>query len=122
MTTYTPGEAAEKVGCTLDTLRYYERIGLLEQVARTAGGQRVFSEDDIGWVGLLRCLRDTGMPIARMQQFAELVRSGHDTVEARALFLEEHDREIDAAVARLREDQARIRDKITYYRHVGSSL
>jgi DNA-binding transcriptional MerR regulator len=120
VTTYTPGEAAEKVGCTLDTLRYYERIGLLEQVARTAGGQRVFSEDDIGWIGLLRCLRDTGMPIARMQQFAELVRSGHDTVEARAALLEEHDREIDARVARLRADQARIREKITYYRGVGS--
>jgi DNA-binding transcriptional MerR regulator len=122
VTTYTPGQAAEKVGCTLDTLRYYERIGLLEQVARTAGGQRVFSEDDLGWIGLLRCLRDTDMPIARMQQFAELVRSGEDTVEARAAFLEEHDREIDAAVDRLRADQARIREKITYYRHVGSAV
>lgn len=121
MTTYTPGEAAGKVGCTLDTLRYYERIGLLGAVDRTAGGHRVFSEGDIGWIGLLRCLRDTDMPIARMRQFAELVRSGHDTVEARATLLEEHDREIDATVERLRRDQARIREKITLYRQVGTA-
>ena len=116
---YSPGQAAEKVGCSLDTLRYYERIGLLEQVGRTSGGRRVFTEDDIGWIKLLRCLRDTGMPIARMLQFADLVRSDQDTAAERANLLEEHDREIDAHVQQLRADQKRIRDKILYYRNVS---
>jgi DNA-binding transcriptional MerR regulator len=116
---YSPGEVADRIGVSVDTLRYYERIGLLDGIARTPGGQRVFS-DDVSRVSLLRCLRDTGMPIARMRQFAELVRSGDDTAEARAALLEEHDREIDAKVELLRSEQRRIREKITWYRSTGS--
>jgi len=117
---YSPGEVAERVGFSIDTLRYYERIGLLDGIARTPGGQRVFSDADISWLNLLRCLRDTGMPIARMQQFAELVRSGNDTGAERAALLEEHDRDIDARVAQLRTEQRRIREKITWYRSASS--
>jgi DNA-binding transcriptional MerR regulator len=117
---YSPGEVADRVGFSIDTLRYYERIGLLEGIARTSGGQRAFSDDDISLLNLLRCLRDTGMPIARMQRFAELVRAGEDTAEQRAALLEEHDREIDAKVDQLRTEQRRIRDKITWYRSTGS--
>jgi DNA-binding transcriptional MerR regulator len=117
---YSPGEVAERFGVSIDTLRYYERIGLLDGIARTSGGQRVFSDDDVSLLSLLRCLRDTGMPIARMLQFAELLRSGNETAADRAALLEEHDREIDAKVAQLRAEQRRIRDKITWYRSAGS--
>jgi DNA-binding transcriptional MerR regulator len=112
---YTPGEVAGKLAVSIDTLRYYERIGLLHGIERTAGGQRVFSEDDLSRIGLLRCLRDSGMPIARLRRFAELL---HDdgTAEQRAELLAEHDREIDEKVAQLRREQARVRDKIAWYR------
>jgi DNA-binding transcriptional MerR regulator len=113
---YSPGEVAERIGVSIDTLRYYERIGLVEGIARTTGGQRVFTEHDLGLLSLLRCLRDSGMPIARMQEFAELVRAGDDNAAARAALLEEHDREIDAKVEQLRAEQRRVREKITYYR------
>jgi DNA-binding transcriptional MerR regulator len=117
---YSPGQVAERVGVSIDTLRYYERIGLLDGIARTAGGRRVFTDDDVSWLNLLRCLRDTGMPIARVRRFAELVRSGDDTAAARAELLEEHDREIDAKVDRLRAEQQRIKDKILWYRSVSA--
>jgi DNA-binding transcriptional MerR regulator len=114
MTVYTPGQAAEKTGFSLDTLRYYERIGLLS-VARTAGGQRQYGDDDLGWLEILRCLRDTGMPIARMREYAELARDD-DTVADRITLLEEHDREVEERIAALQAQREHIRDKIAYYR------
>ncbi len=61
---YSPREVADKTGFSLDTLRYYEKIGLLVSIARSSGGWRVFTEDDVAWLGILQCLRETGMPIA----------------------------------------------------------
>ncbi|WP_432968529.1 MerR family transcriptional regulator [Dactylosporangium sp. CA-233914] len=113
---YTPREVVERTGFTLDTLRYYERIGLLDSVERTSGGQRAFTDDDLAWLGILRCLRDTGMPIARMLRYAELARGGDATFAERAELLEEHDRDIEAKIAALRAEQERIREKIGWYR------
>ncbi|MDH2427570.1 MerR family transcriptional regulator [Sphaerisporangium sp. TRM90804] len=118
MTVYTPGQVAEETGFSLDTLRYYERIGLLEPVERNAAGQRRFSEEDVGWLGMVRCLRDTGMPIAAMLRFAQLVRSGDHTVADRIGVLESHDAAIEAQITLLRERQRAIQRKIQYYRDV----
>jgi DNA-binding transcriptional MerR regulator len=114
--TYSPAETVEKSGFSLDTLRYYERIGLLEPVRRAAGGHRRYSDDDLGWLDMLRCLRGTGMPIAQMQSFTELVRAGDETVAERLALLEEHDAAVEAEMARLIEQRDKIRDKIAYYR------
>ena len=114
MATYTPGQVAEKTGFSLDTLRYYERIGLLS-VARTPGGQRQYAEDDIGWLEILRCLRDTGMPIQRMREYAELSRD-NSTVPERIALLEEHDREVEARIVELQAQRDHIRGKIAYYK------
>ncbi len=100
----------EKTGFSLDTLRYYEKIGLLDGIDRTAGGQRVFTDDDLAWLEILRCLRDTGMPIARMQRYAELARGGDGTFVERAELLEEHHRDIERRIDALREEQARIQE------------
>ena len=112
---YTPGQVVEKTGFSLDTLRYYERIGLLDDIARNSGGQRVFTEDDVAWLRILRCLRDTGMPIQRMVRYAELARGGEETVAERLELLREHDRDIDDKIAHLRVEQDHIRAKIGYY-------
>ncbi|MEV6844140.1 MerR family transcriptional regulator [Actinoplanes sp. NPDC051411] len=114
MATYTPGQVAEKTGFSLDTLRYYERIGLLS-VARTPGGQRQYRDDDIGWLEILRCLRDTGMPIQRMREYAELSRDD-DTVPDRIALLEEHDRAVETRIAELQAQRDHIRGKIDYYK------
>ncbi|GLX00198.1 MerR family transcriptional regulator [Microtetraspora sp. NBRC 16547] len=118
MTAYTPGQAAEETGFSLDTLRYYERIGLLEPIERNAVGQRRFSDDDIGWLGMIRCLRDTGMPIAEMLRFAELTREGAHTIRDRIALLEAHDRAVENQIAALRQKQGAIQRKIRYYRDV----
>ena len=115
MPTYTPGEVADKTGFTLDTLRYYERIGLLDDIARTSGGRRMFTDDDISWLGILRCLRDTGMPIATMRRYADLSRD-EQTVAERVGLLEEHDLEVGRRIAELQAQREHIRAKIRYYR------
>jgi len=116
---YSPGQTAEKTGFSLDTLRYYEKIGLLGEIDRTAAGRRRFSDDDIGWLGMLRCLRETGMPIADMLRFSELARDGdEETIPDRIALLEAHDRYVEGRMATLRAQQRQIQDKIRYYRNV----
>lgn len=116
MRSYSPREASERTGFSLDTLRYYEKIGLLAAIARTAGGQRVFTDADIVWLGTLRCLRETGMPIARIRRYTELNRGGDDTIADRLQLLEEHDRAIEEQIKKLRAQQRHIRRKIDWYR------
>ncbi|HEV7649606.1 MAG TPA: MerR family transcriptional regulator [Actinophytocola sp.] len=118
MRRYSPGQVAEQTGFSIDTLRYYERIGLLDDIERNSGGQRVFSEDDVSWLMILRCLRETGMPIQRMVRFAELARGGEATIPERVTVLEEHDRDIDEKITQLRAEQEHIRGKIEYYQGV----
>jgi DNA-binding transcriptional MerR regulator len=113
---YSPGEVAERTGFSLDTLRYYERIGLLHEIDRTTGGQRRFTEYDVLWLLMLRCLRETGMPIAQMIRFAELARGSAETVAERLSLLEAHDQRIEEQIARLRAHQEQIRQKIDIYR------
>lgn len=115
MQRYSPGQVAEQTGFSLDTLRYYERIGLLDDIERNSGGQRVFTEGDVAWLRILRCLRETGMPIQRMVRYAELARGGNETVAERLEVLREHDRDVEEKIAHLRVEQEHIRAKIAYY-------
>jgi DNA-binding transcriptional MerR regulator len=114
--TFSPAQTVELTGFSLDTLRYYERIGLIEPVQRAAGGRRRYTEDDLEWLDILRCLRGTGMPIARMKEFADQVRAGDQTFAARLALLEEHDRTVTAQMALLERQREKVRSKIDYYR------
>lgn len=116
MLTYTVGEASERTGFTVDTLRYYEREGLLDPVDRTYGGRRRYTEGDLEWLGLLSCLRGTGMPIGEMRAFAELIRAGDGNHAERAALLEAHRARVLETIAQLQEQLARVEGKITYYR------
>ncbi|WP_028648205.1 MerR family transcriptional regulator [Nocardiopsis sp. CNT312] len=112
---FTPGEVAERFGLTLDTLRYYEREGLLRQVDRAPSGHRRYRADDVHLLGLIRCLRDTDMPIARLREFAELVRSGDHTITQRVQVLQTHLDLLERRIAELHDRQAVIQTKIDHY-------
>ncbi|NYJ33060.1 MerR family transcriptional regulator [Nocardiopsis aegyptia] len=112
---YTPGQMAERFDLTLDTLRYYEKAGLLRQVDRAPSGHRRYRADDAELLHLIRCLRDTDMPIARLREFAELVRAGDHTIPERVEVLQSHQRRLDEHIAELRVRQAAIQHKIEYY-------
>jgi DNA-binding transcriptional MerR regulator len=114
--TFSPAQTVELTGFSLDTLRYYERIGLIDPVHRAAGGHRRYTQDDVEWLDILRCLRATGMPIARMQEFADQVRAGEHTFSDRLALLEEHDRTVAAQMELLALQRDKVRAKIAYYR------
>jgi DNA-binding transcriptional MerR regulator len=118
---YSPAETAEKSGFSIDTLRYYEKIGLLSGIARDTAGRRVYSEQDLGWLHMLRCLRDTGMPLAEIRRYAELVRDGDGTLRDRIELLAEHDRRVEEQIERLRVQQGQIRWKIGHYQELAGA-
>jgi DNA-binding transcriptional MerR regulator len=113
---FSPSQAAEQSGFSLDTLRYYERIGLLDGIDRAPSGHRRFHDEDLEWLGVLRCLRDTGMPIAQMRRYAELARCGEATLAERMRLLTEHYAHVQERIALLQAQQQHLREKIDWYR------
>lgn len=118
----TIAEVAALSGLSAHTLRYYERIGLLDPVARVHGGQRRYDADDLAWLAVLQRLRATGMPIRDMQRYAELRRQGDSTVALRRALLEAHRDEVLERIAELQRDLATVTDKITHYQQLEHTL
>ena len=88
---YTASEAATKLGLTKDGLRYYEKEGLLPPIARNKSGHRIYSEFDIEWIFLIRCMRDTNMPISKIKQYVSLlIEGGEESIPQRRGILMEH--------------------------------
>ena len=81
--TRTIQDASTETGVSRDTLRYYERVAILPGIARSRSGLRRFSDDDMGWIKLVQCLRATGMPIEDLQAYAELMQQGDSTAGER---------------------------------------
>ena len=115
MTTYTPAETATRSGFTIDTLRYYEREGILPPVTRTAGGHRVYTDADLDLLAFLRCLRETGMPVERLRRYGQLCRSD-DTLPERLALLEEHAETVERQLADVLAQQRRLAEKVNWYR------
>ena len=113
---FSPSQAAEQSGFSLDTLRYYERIGLLDGIDRAPSGHRRFHDGDLEWLGVLRCLRDTGMPISQMRRYAELARDGQATFAERLNLLTEHDARVQERITLLRAQHKHLQEKIDWYR------
>lgn len=101
-------EVSEKYGVSADTLRYYERIGLLPPVTRTESGIRNYTESDLSWLELILCLRAAGLPIEAILEYVRLFREGDSTFRARLSLLQEQrealllqKQQIEAALDRL---------------------
>ncbi len=95
-------EVSERYGISQDTLRYYERIGLLLPVNRGANGIRDYNELDIRRVEFIKCMRSAGLPIEVLIEYVDLVQRGDSTIEARKEILLE---QRDLLVSRIAEMQ-----------------
>jgi len=115
---YSIHEVAELTGLSIDTLRYYERIGLLEPVTRASSGHRRYSQKDVDWIGLLINLRETGMPLAQMQHFAALRRQGDATAAERLSILEQHQQALEQQMQKLQHHMAALEKKIAHKKAV----
>ncbi|MFF8611851.1 MerR family transcriptional regulator [Streptomyces sp. NPDC015350] len=112
---YTISEVAAFTGLTAHTLRWYERIGLMPHVDRSHTGQRRFTNRDLDWLTFVGKLRLTGMPVADMVRYAELLREGEHTFEQRQELLEATRRDVRARIAELQDTLAVLDYKIDFY-------
>jgi DNA-binding transcriptional MerR regulator len=113
-------EAAEASGLSAHTLRYYERIGLLEPVSRDGSGHRRYREADLQLIAFLTKLRATGMPIREVRRYAELMKAGESTNEERLTLLEAHRDVVLAGLEETARNLELIEWKINVYREAGT--
>ena len=83
----TIAEVSKKVNLSADTLRYYEKIGLIPEVNRTESGIRNYTEEDLGWIEFSKCMRNAGMSIEALIEYIKLYKKGDVTLEARKQLL-----------------------------------
>jgi len=112
----TPAQMADRTGVNIDTLRYYEREGLLNSVNRSTSGHRRYSVDDVLWVEVLRCLRDTDMSIEQLRQYCALGAQGDHTQPERMELLVQHKQSVVEKIAAMQESIALINHKIDFYK------
>lgn len=103
-------EVSQKYGLTADTLRYYERIGLIPPVPRNKSGARDYGEASCQWVELMKCMRAAGVQIEALIEYAALAQQGDDTLEARRTLLV---RQREQLTARMEDMQASL-DRLDY--------
>ncbi|MER8047841.1 MerR family transcriptional regulator [Streptomyces sp. NPDC094032] len=112
---YTISEVAALTGLSAHTLRWYERIGLMPHVDRSHTGQRRFTGRDLDWLAFVGKLRLTGMSVADMVRYAELVREGAHTHAERRALLETTRRDVLTRIAELQDTLAVLDLKIDHY-------
>ena len=96
-------EVAKRYGISVDTIRYYERIGLVPHVTRLPNGIRDFAEYDCGWVEFIRCMRESGVQIEALVEYVALFQEGEHTAAARLEILVEQREKLAAKLEEMRE-------------------
>lgn len=109
------GQVAERTGLSVHALRFYEREGIADPVHRGPGGRRVYSEDDVEWLGICTRFRASGMPLTAIRRYADLVRQGPGNEKDRLGLLREHQEHVRAQIAELTECLDMISYKIRVY-------
>ena len=108
-------EVSKQYGITSDTLRYYERIGMIPPVTRTASGIRDYQESDLSWVQLAICMRGAGLPVEVMIEYVKLFQEGDTTIPARLQLLQEQREALLIQKKQIDETLERLNYKISIY-------
>ena len=108
-------EVCEKYDITPDTLRYYERVGVIPEVSRTKGGIRDFTEEDIKWVENAICMRSAGVPVEMLIEYVKLFQEGDSTIEARRNLLVEARVAVQENLNKFQATMDRLNNKISRY-------
>ena len=111
----TIAEASKKYQLTADTLRYYERIGLIPPVPRTKGGFRDYDEESCRWIELMKCMRSAGVQIEALTEYVRLFRQGEDTAQARRELLVRQRDQLAARIAEMQRSLDKLNEKIAMY-------
>lgn len=108
-------EVSEKFDISQDTLRYYERVGMIPPVTRTPSGIRDYQESDLGWVELAICMRSAGLPVEALIEYVKLTQEGDKTIEARLQLLSEQRESLIEQQKKINDTLKRLDYKISRY-------
>ncbi len=111
----TIGKASKKFEISTDTLRYYERIGLIPPVPRNKSGLRDYNEDSCNWINFIKCMRSAGMPIEALIEYVQLFQMGDSTIEARKSLLVEQLKNLEVKRDNIQHTIDRLNIKIQHY-------
>lgn len=111
----TIAEVSKRSGLSADTLRYYERMGLITNVKRTESGIRNYDDENLKRIEFIKCMRSAGIPIEMLIEYVRLFEEGAHTVNARKELLVEQKHILDAKLEELKETQERLGRKIENY-------
>jgi DNA-binding transcriptional MerR regulator len=116
-TSITIQQAATATGLSIHTLRYYEKVGLIDPIPRQSNQHRLYRQEDMRWIEFLLRLRATGMSIQQMLRYAELRRLGDrlGSVSERKALLEQHAASLEADLLVLQDTLEMLRGKIALY-------
>lgn len=113
--TYRNSEVEKRLGIPVTTIRYYDREGLLPNIARSEGGQREFSEQDIKLLQVIECLKRTNMPLKDIRRFSHLLGEGDESLEKRRQMFYERREALQAQIESLKAVAQLVNRKCAYY-------
>ncbi len=116
----TIAEVAKKYNLTTDTIRYYERIGLIPTIPRTEKGIRDFDEESCKWIEFIKCMRSAGMEIEILLEYVNLFKQGKTTVKLRKKLLEEQRKKLIEKQKNINATIERLDDKLGLYDEIIS--
>lgn len=112
---YSIGQVAKKTGLTAHTLRYYQKEGLLPFLQKSSSGLRIFSDNDLGWLGLIECLKETGMPLKDIKQYIDWYLEGDTTLPQRLDMFRNQKTRVEAQIKQFQKHLEKIEFKIALY-------
>ena len=119
--TYSIGQIAKKYHVTVPTLRYYDEQGLLPFVKRNEAGQRIFTDDDMGYLEVVDCLKRSAIPLRDIKTFMQWCVEGDDTLPERYQFMIDHEAALEQKIKVLQANLAFLRWKKWYYQHANEA-
>lgn len=111
-------EVSEKYDVSQDTLRYYERIGLIPRVNRNKSGIRNYTEEDCNWIEFIKCMRSAGLPIEVLIEYVGLFQQGDETIKARKGLLIEQRKQLISRIEEMQKTLNYLNHKIDRYDQV----
>jgi DNA-binding transcriptional MerR regulator len=111
-------EVSKKYDIPADTLRYYERVGLIPSVHRTSSGIRDYDEQDCGWVDFIKCMRSAGLTIEVLIEYVSLFQQGDKTIPVRKNLLQEQRKQLKERMADMQKTLERLDYKIANYEKI----
>lgn len=122
MKTYTINEISKLFDVQSSTLRYYEDIGLLENVGRTKTNQRIYTDKHIARLNAISCFKNTGLPISKMQDFFKYEANLEKNIDEIIELVSDHEKNINEQIKRMQKELAHIEHKVRYYNGIKYAI